>query len=193
MSIRISIRYCSRPAARAAGTLLAACLLAPCLAAAQGPAPRRPAPSPPQSPEMARLEEEVARRIDAAREREKLPPLLTDPVMSGLARDFSRLMAQEGFFSHTAPSGETFEQRIRAAGVRYSQIAENLFMSVGAVDPAERAVKSWLESTGHRGNLLQPRFTHTGIGAWRNGERVYVTQQFIRPLEPPLRPNRPLP
>jgi uncharacterized protein YkwD len=77
-----------------------------------------------------------------------------------------------------------FNERIEAAGVPFTSAAENVGQNQGFDDPADQAVKGWLESHGHRTNI-EGRYNLTGIGAARsrNGT-LFFTQIFI------LRPEK---
>lgn len=78
-------------------------------------------------------------------------------------------------FSHTRPSGETC---YTAFNVNYNVAGENLIMADEQIATAENLVKTWMESEGHKANILLPEFTSTAIGVY--GEDViYVAQLFI--------------
>ncbi|HYE89926.1 MAG TPA: CAP domain-containing protein [Terriglobales bacterium] len=126
------------------------------------------------------LERAVLDEVNAARRAEGRGPLAADPRLTDTARAYSCAMAREGFFDHTAPDGQTMGDRVRKAGLRYSVVGENI-AKIESRDPAARAVAGWLKSPGHRENIMEPRFTHTGVGACRAGRAVYFTQIFARP------------
>lgn len=102
-------------------------------------------------------------------------PLLT------VARDYSRRMAEEKFFAHTDPDGLTVRQRVDRARIKWQMIGENLAYSLGYTNPVAASVTGWLDSPGHRKNMLDPNFRQTAIGAWisSNGT-VYFTEIFIK-------------
>ena len=72
---------------------------------------------------------------------------------------------------------------MKAADIRYSLIGENLFKSVNV--PTARfpkvAMRGWLDSPGHRKNMLREGFTETGVGVWKEGTTLYATQLFSHP------------
>ena len=77
------------------------------------------------------------------------------------ARQKSTDMASKGYFSHTSPTyGSPFDQ-MKANGVTYKSAAENIAMGQRT---AEEVVRGWMESPGHRQNILTLDFTHIGIG-----------------------------
>ncbi|HBB31563.1 MAG TPA: CAP domain-containing protein [Cyanobacteria bacterium UBA8803] len=141
------------------------------------PSPHRTA----QSPTIAQMEATVRQRINAIRQENNLNQLQPNEKLAQVARDYSKLMAEKNFFSHTSPKGDGPAQRVELAGISYSLVGENLFTSTNAPDPVPLAVKGWMDSAGHRENILRPRFTQTGVGIWREDNTYYVTQLFLRP------------
>jgi uncharacterized protein YkwD len=136
---------------------------------------------PPQSDSEARLEAEIARRIDAIRREQGLPPFRWNPELAAVARAHSQRMSRERFFAHENPDGDTIADRLREAGLGYRALSENIARSRNAPDPMVAAVEGWMASPGHRRNILRRTFTETGVGVWRDGETVHVTQIFRRP------------
>lgn len=138
-------------------------------------------PDEPQSAATAEMEAEVLSRINQIRQDEGLQPLRVNRPLAAVARGFSRQMAVENFFSHDSPSGETFEDRIRNARLEFARIGENIYKCNNLPKPAEGSVKAWMNSSGHRKNVLTAEYTETGIGVWKVGKSYYFTQDFIRP------------
>jgi uncharacterized protein YkwD len=128
------------------------------------------------------MEELVYVRINEIREQEGLKPLQPNERLAQVARNYSRRMAEENFFSHVAPAGDGPAQRVRGAGITYWVVGENLFQGTNLPRPAPMAVQGWMNSPGHRENILRPVYTETGIGVWREGNTYYFTQLFLRPL-----------
>ena len=118
--------------------------------------------------------------INGERERAQLAPLALDGELSNVAAAHVTDMLEHGFVGHTSPTTGTASQRVERAGIRTSLVLENIGRgySLGEVHAG------LMESPGHRGNLLHPQATHTGIAvAVQNegGHNVYlVTQLFIR-------------
>jgi uncharacterized protein YkwD len=135
----------------------------------------------PQSEATAQMEFEALERINRIRRDNGLEPLKSHPVLTRLARDFSRQMARGKFFDHESPDGKTLVDRIREAKLEYALIGENIFKSVNVQGPAERAVLAWMNSSGHKKNILTADFTTTGLGVWQDGKTCYFTQEFMRP------------
>jgi uncharacterized protein YkwD len=141
--------------------------------------PNSEAPSP--SITLLELEAGTRRRINQLRQENGLPALQRNEVLAQVARNYSRQMATQNFFDHKDPSGRDAVQRVHSAGLSFQLIGENLHRSRNADDPIETAIKSWMDSPGHRANILRPIFTETGIGVWRDGNQYYFTQLFMQP------------
>ena len=135
-----------------------------------------------QSATTAEMESVVHEQINAIRQQEGLNPLQPNGRLAQVAREYSQRMAEEDFFAHVSPTGDSPAQRVSSADVAYWIVGENLFTSTNAPDPAPLAVQSWMDSPGHQDNILRSSFTETGIGVWRTGNTYYFTQLFMRPL-----------
>ena len=110
------------------------------------------------------------------RERAKygLPALSEDWELSRVARYKSQDMHDRHYFSHTSPTyGSPFEM-MRAFGLSYRSAGENIAM--GYRTPAA-VVEGWMNSEGHRANILNASFTRIGVGYVADGH--YWTQMFI--------------
>jgi uncharacterized protein YkwD len=90
-------------------------------------------------------------------------------------------MARRAFFDHETPEGLRPKERARASGVYgFKVIAENIAYNKGYEDPAALAVDRWLNSSGHRANILYNRFQYSAIGSYVSSDgSVYLTQVFI--------------
>lgn len=135
-----------------------------------------------QSNQIAQMENQVWQRINQERQRRGLQPLRQNSKLNIAARNYSKQMAQQNFFSHNDPQGKSSADRVRQYGVTYRLLGENLFKSVNAPDPVPLSVSGWMKSQGHRENILRSAFTETGVGIWRTGNTYYFTQLFMRPL-----------
>lgn len=130
------------------------------------------------------------------RARHGLPALALDGALCRSALAHSRDMASHNYFSHTGSDGSTVGDRIRAAG--YSPLwayGENI--AAGQPSP-EEVVNAWMNSEGHRANILSPHYEHIGVGYVRQDGTTYLhywTQHFAShgQLEPPPTPIPPTP
>jgi len=146
--------------------------------------PRADAPvspsTPVQSPQTAQMEEQIRQRINEIRQTQGLAELQANEKLAEVARRYSQQMAEQDFFSHTGSSGDTPAQRVRSAGIVYNMVGENLFKSTNIPQPVGAAVEGWMDSPGHRENILRSQYRETGVGVWQDGETYYVTQLFLR-------------
>jgi uncharacterized protein YkwD len=133
-----------------------------------------------QSPATAKMEAAIRQRINQIRQKQGLNSLENNEKLAQVARNYSQQMARDKFFSHTGSDGSTLTSRVRAGGITYWAVGENLFKSTNVPEPVPLAVQGWMDSPGHRENILRPMFTETGVGVWREGNTYYITQLFMR-------------
>lgn len=133
-----------------------------------------------QSDTIAQMEAKIRQRINTIRQEYGLNQLQANEKLALVARAYSQQMAEKNFFSHTGPNGDTLAQRVRSAGISYRLVGENLFKSTNAPQPVSLAVEGWMDSPGHRENILRTGFSKTGVGIWRDGNTYYFTQLFMR-------------
>jgi uncharacterized protein YkwD len=136
-----------------------------------------------QSPSTANMEAQVRQQINQIRQKQGLSALRNNEKLAQVARSYSRRMADQNFFSHTSPAGDTMVQRVHSANIFYLALGENLFMGTNIPQPVPAAVQGWMNSPGHRENILRSEYRETGIGVWRKGNTYYFTQLFMRSLE----------
>jgi len=134
------------------------------------------------------LRQVEARTIDLVngiRREHGLPALTERSPLTEVARAHSEDMVRRGYFSHVSPEKKDVADRVRADGLRYRRVAENIQMSRGTRDAAQSAVDSWMDSESHRGSILDPGFVETGVGvAVAEDGEIYFTQVFMTPPEP---------
>ncbi len=135
-----------------------------------------------QSPATVQMEAQVRQRINEIRQKQGLSQLRNNEKLAQVARNYSQQMAEKDFFSHTSPEGSTMVQRVESAEIFYLMLGENLFMCTNMPQPVPLAVQGWMDSPGHRENILRPEYRETGIGVWRKGNSYYITQLFMRSL-----------
>ncbi|MEU9965872.1 CAP domain-containing protein [Streptomyces malaysiensis] len=125
---------------------------------------------------LLRLTSEVIALTNAERAAARLAPLAPDPRLAAAAQAHSDDMVARDFYSHTGPEGHQPWDRARAAGATHRGIGENI--ACGQRSPAE-VVRGWMDSPGHRANILKPDFTHIGVGhATGSRAGTYWTQVF---------------
>ncbi|MGV9456148.1 CAP domain-containing protein [Streptomyces sp. NPDC003635] len=126
--------------------------------------------------DLARTATQVVDLTNRERSRAGLRPLAADPVLTAAAQAHSADMVARAFYSHTSPEGSRPWDRAAAAGSRHRSIGENI--ACGQRSPTE-VVEGWMNSPGHRANILKREFTHIGIGFAGGGPAgTYWTQLF---------------
>jgi uncharacterized YkwD family protein/spore coat assembly protein SafA len=119
-------------------------------------------------------EREVIELVNEERSLRGLFPLKEDWQLSRVARYKSEDMRKNNYFSHTSPTyGSPFEM-IKSFGISYRSAGENI--AKGQPTPTA-VVNAWMNSSGHRANILSKSFTHIGVGYDPSGR--YWTQMFI--------------
>lgn len=123
---------------------------------------------------LSAYEQKVVDLTNQQRAKNGLPALKIDLTLSKVAHEKSRDMSANGYFSHTSPTyGSPFDM-MKQYGITYRYAGENIAM--GQRTP-EEVVTAWMNSEGHRKNILSPNFTHIGVGYVSQGN--YWTQEFI--------------
>ena len=124
--------------------------------------------------EVLAYETEVVRLVNVERSKNGLPPLTQDWELCRVARYKSQDMRDRNYFSHTSPTYGSPFQMMKSFGINYRTAGENI--AKGYKTPAA-VVNGWMNSSGHRANILNSSFTHIGVGYVANGS--YWTQMFI--------------
>ncbi|MCQ6551796.1 CAP domain-containing protein [Streptomyces sp. C10-9-1] len=105
-------------------------------------------------------------------------PVASDPQLTRAADDYSDVMAASGVMSHTGPDGSTMTSRVEAAGYAWSTLGENIARGQG---DAEAVMDAWMNSPGHRANILNCSFTELGVGVHMGDGGPWWTQNFGAP------------
>ncbi len=120
------------------------------------------------------FESEVVRLVNEIRVQYGLKPLTENWELSRVARYKSQDMADNGYFSHTSPTYGSPFQMMKAFGLSYRAAGENI--AYGQRSP-QAVVNAWMNSSGHRANILNASYTQIGVGYVADGR--YWTQMFI--------------
>jgi len=127
------------------------------------------------------LEKRLLVLVNQERENAGIKPLHFSPLLAKAARQHSRAMATEDFFEHRGEGEPKLFDRVSATGMNTDHVGENIFeTSEGASSAvADECVQMWMQSEGHRMNMLSPEFDKTGfaIKLSRNGDN-YITEDF---------------
>ena len=123
---------------------------------------------------VTQYEQEVIRLVNEIRVQNGLSALTYNWELSRVARYKSQDMVDNRYLSHTSPTHRTPFQMIRSFGLSYRSAGENI--AYGQRTP-QAVVNAWMNSSGHRANILSSSYTQIGVGYVANGH--YWTQMFI--------------
>jgi len=129
--------------------------------------------------------------INVERAQHGCGPLAINPQLNQAALRQSEAMARQHFFDHKDPDGTTPGQRVRDTGYVFQMMGENI---EAGTDTAEEAVRVWMNSPGHRANILTCAYKETGIALVDAQDDVpmkgqstayeyYWTQEFALPFQ----------
>ena len=122
------------------------------------------------------FEKQVLDLVNEQRAQNGLSALVWDDALASVARAHSEDMRDRKFFSHTNPDGLSPFDRIKNFGISYRSAGENI--AAGQTTPAE-VVQAWMNSSGHKANILNESYTRLGVGYAAGGpQRHYWTQNF---------------
>ncbi len=152
---------------------------APGLPEAELPAPELPSPGLPEqdssTPEQnLSYEQQVVNLVNAERAKEGLSPLTLNNKVAAAAQVRAKEIVSS--FSHTRPDGSSFTTAIKEQNVSYRRAGENI--AWGQKSP-EAVVKAWMNSEGHRSNIMNANFTSIGVGYYQVNGVNYWCQLFI--------------
>ena len=94
-----------------------------------------------------------------------LKKLCVHPALQRAAEKHSQDMIERDYFSHESKDGSTFLQRIKREGYNYRYAGENITYGSGSLGGPDSRFKAWMNSSGHRSNILNKNFREVGIGA----------------------------
>ena len=125
--------------------------------------------------ENATIEQQVVDLVNKERVANGLKPLSVDWEVARVAEHKSQDMLNKNYFSHTSPTyGSPFDM-LKNYGIKYRSAGENIAKGQRS---AGEVVNAWMNSSGHRANILNSSYTHIGVGYVSNGH--YWTQLFIQ-------------
>jgi uncharacterized protein YkwD len=145
----------------------------------------KPVAPPPGITYLAKVEDLVFEMTNQARVAKGLAPLARDDELGNAARSFSNDMLVHGFFDHDTPDGLPFEQRLPNQYRHWVyDMGENIWSGSGynisnTQEIAKDIINDWLNSPGHRENMLDPSFTHLGVGVSARHHTIRATQEFV--------------
>ncbi len=141
-------------------------------------APRPTATTAPGGSSNSSFAQQVVDLVNSQRSQAGCGPLTMDGKLTTAAQAHSDDMANRNFFDHASPEGYHADHRIEAAGYRWSSWGENI--ARGQKDPAA-VMESWMNSPGHRANILNCSFKQIGVGVRTGSGGPWWTQVFASP------------
>lgn len=130
-----------------------------------------------------KVERLILDKINTERRKVGIKEYSNNSVMTRYAKEKSEDMANNGYFDHKDLSGNLITVKMEKDGVAYTAWAENIAWRTAGEEAevvAEEFVKSWMNSAGHRENILSNEYTSTGIGVYKNESKIYATEEFYR-------------
>lgn len=120
--------------------------------------------------------QEVVNIVNHERSRAGLSPLRMHSQLNAAAQAHSNDMARNNFMGHTGSDGSSMGDRIKRHGYNFRTAGENV--AAGQRSPQD-VMRSWMNSPGHRQNILNPNFRDIGVGYAQGGSfGIYWTQKF---------------
>ncbi|MBF2049408.1 MAG: CAP domain-containing protein [Leptolyngbya sp. IPPAS B-1204] len=142
--------------------------------------------SSPATVSVASIINQIVSLTNNFRQQNGLAPVTLNSRLSRAAQTHSENMAFQDFVSHTGVDGSSVAQRVTATGYGWSVVAENI---AAGYQTATEVVQGWINSNGHRANLLNPDVTEIGIGYYflasdsgNENWNYYWTQVFGAPV-----------
>lgn len=124
--------------------------------------------------EQASIEQEVTKLVNVERAKAGLPALKSNWELARVAEFKSQDMRDKNYFSHTSPTYGSPFTMMKNFGITYRSAGENIAKGQRT---ANEVVQAWMNSEGHRANIMSKNFTHIGVG---HVEGNYWTQMFIQ-------------
>ena len=132
---------------------------------------------------MAQVEQAIFNKVNEERAKAGVAPLTYNTTMEKYARIKSQDMGDNNYFSHEDLSGNLITTQMKNDGVTYRAWGENIAYIGGVSDAnalAEQFMTNWMNSQGHRENILSSKFSSIGVGVYKIGNKVYATQDFYK-------------
>lgn len=132
---------------------------------------------------MTQVENLIYEKVNEERTKAGLETLSYNTTMEKYARIKSQDMGDNNYFSHEDLSGNLITTQMKNDGVTYRAWGENIAYIGGVSDAnalAEQFMTNWMNSQGHRENILSSKFSSIGVGVYKIGNKVYATQEFYK-------------
>lgn len=127
------------------------------------------------------VEQEIFNMVNQERQKAGVPPLSYNKTMEKYARIKSKDMGDRNYFAHENPEGQLITAQMKKDGVSYNAWGENIAYTGGSPSGAAKTIMNmWMNSDGHRKNILSPNFIGIGVGVTSHNGKIYATQEFYR-------------
>lgn len=134
----------------------------------------------PDGSNISTMENQVVTLVNQERAKRGLSQLKVNSTLAYVARLKSQDMVNRNYFSHTSPTYGSPFTMMQHYGLRFSAAGENIAMGQRT---AQEVMNAWMNSPGHRANILSPSYTQIGVGCAKTSSGVlYWTQEFIKPM-----------
>ena len=134
----------------------------------------------PNATPLKAIEDEIVRLVNVQRVQNGLQQLTQNWQASRVARYKSQDMIDKNYFAHISPTYGSPFQMMESFGLRFSAAAENIAYGQRS---AQEVMSSWMNSAGHRANILNRSFTQIGVGVAKKANgTMYFTQMFLKPI-----------
>ena len=134
----------------------------------------------PEAAPLKSFEDEVVRLVNIERAKVGLPALKNNWQAARVARIKSQDMIDKNYFSHTSPTYGSPFNMMENFGLKFSSAAENIAYGQKT---AQEVMKAWMNSAGHKANILSKTVTEIGCGcAKKSNGTLYWTQMFLKPM-----------
>jgi uncharacterized protein YkwD len=123
----------------------------------------------PTAENVAQVRGAVLCLLNVERRKRRMVALKESPQLRRAAQSFSRTMVDNSFFDHISPGGSTLLSRVKSGTAYLADVAnfalgENIAWGSGDLATPRQTMKGWMNSSGHKRNILNRRFRHVGIG-----------------------------
>lgn len=123
--------------------------------------------------------QEVLKLVNQERQKQGLKALTLNTKLTSIGNTKAKDMADKNYFSHTSPTYGSPFQMLQNYGVTYTSAGENI---AAGQRTSQEVMNSWLNSSGHRANILNKDYTQLGVGYYKGGSYgTYWVQLFIKP------------
>lgn len=125
---------------------------------------------------MSSDQRQALKLLNDDRKKRNLVPLQYNPQLAKLAESYAHDMIDRDFFSHRNPEGKSPFERMKEKQIAFNYAGENIAFN----ESVYSAQQAFMQSPGHKANILNPNYTQVGIGVVKSPTgRIYVVQEFI--------------